>query len=355
MESLEMKNFWPGKRVIVTGHTGFKGSWLVLMLQQLGATVGGISKDIPTTPSMFELCSVAQDLEIDLRIDINNYPEIEKALIDFKPDIVFHMAAQSLVRKSYAQPIETYQTNVMGTLNVLLATLKVEALKVVVNITTDKCYENKELDLGYKESDPLGGYDPYSSSKACAEILSSSLRQSFFSSTDKVLATARAGNVIGGGDWATDRIIPDLIEAKKSQMIIQLRYPQSIRPWQHVLEPLNGYLMLAKKCFEDKSFGEAWNFGPDKNECWPVSKLAEQFTKLIPGHPGVGLNTSTNPHEAHFLRLDCTKAKDKLKWKPKLTTSEAIQLTANWYLDCESNKNLKAVTNEQIRNYLELK
>lgn len=346
------KSFWKGKRVFVTGHTGFKGSWLVMMLKDAGAIVGGFSREVPTNPSVYQSCLISELLEQDDRGDIANFELFNKSLHGFKPEILFHLAAQPLVRLSYKDPFDTYQTNVMGTLSVLMAANECASLKTIVNITTDKCYENKEWSWGYRENDPVGGHDPYSSSKACAEILSASIRNSFLSKSGKYLATARAGNVIGGGDWADDRIIPDFMRAFKKKEKIQIRNPLAIRPWQHVMEPLEGYMTLAEKLHQDESLAEAWNFGPDEKDCKNVDYIISTLKRLIPTHAGIdNIGNANQPHEAHFLKLDCSKAKERLNWHPKFHVEKALQFTADWYTCQFNGEDLRQKSLEQIRAY----
>ena len=346
------KAFWKGKRVFVTGHTGFKGSWLVLMLQDAGAIVGGYSKDIPTTPSMFEACQISQLLEKDDRGDIADHQKFKQSLHSFAPEILFHLAAQSLVRLSYKDPFETYHTNVMGTLSVLMAANECSSLSTIINITTDKCYENKEWSWGYREIDPVGGHDPYSSSKACAEILSSSIRDSFLSKNNKRMATARAGNVIGGGDWASDRIVPDFMRAFERKEKIQIRNPFAIRPWQHVMEPLDGYLTLAEHLHADEKFSGAWNFGPEDKDCKTVEFIVTTLHQFMPEHKGVDIqDNSGQPHEAQFLKLDCSKAKSLLKWHPKFDATKALDFTADWYKCFIHGGNIISKSREQIDAY----
>lgn len=350
------KSFWKGKRVFITGHTGFKGSWLVMMLKDAGAVLAGYSREIPTTPSVFETCRVAELVEVDHRGDIADHAKFKSALQSFKPEILFHMAAQPLVRLSYRDPFDTYQTNVMGTLSVLMAANECESLKTIVNITTDKCYENKEWHWGYRETDPVGGHDPYSSSKACAEILSASMRDSFLSKSGKRMATARAGNVIGGGDWAEDRIIPDFFRAYQEKEKLSIRSPHAIRPWQHVMEPLDGYMTLAEKMHLDEKFVGAWNFGPEEKDCRNVDFITSTLSRLVPDHQGIEVVGNTNqPHEATFLKLDCSKSKALLKWHPKFDVEKALQFTAEWYRAQFKAEDLRAKSLEQIHAYLDTK
>ncbi len=347
-----MDSFWKGKRVFVTGHTGFKGSWLVMMLKDAGAIVGGYSREIPTNPSAFVSCEIAGLMEQDDRGNICDFEKFKKSLHTFKPEILFHMAAQPLVRLSYKDPFETYQTNVMGTLSVLMAANECESLTTIVNVTTDKCYENKEWQWGYREIDRLGGHDPYSSSKACAEILSQSIRDSFLAKSGKRMATARAGNVIGGGDWAEDRIIPDFMRAFESKKKLEIRNPHATRPWQHVMEPLSGYMTLAKKLHEEERFVGAWNFGPYDRDCKNVEFIVTTLKEFIPEHLGHSLvGNAGQPHEANFLKLDCSKAHSELAWHPRLDVKEALSFTAGWYQTYFEGKNLQAKSLEQIHAF----
>ncbi len=346
------KNFWSGKRVLVTGHTGFKGSWLVMMLSHLGARVNGYSLSIPTTPSVFELCEISKFVEKDIRGDVRDLEEVKKCFKTTEPEIVFHMAAQPLVRLSYSDPFSTYSTNVMGTLNVLMSAADTESVQSVVNITTDKCYENKEWSRGYIEEDHLGGYDPYSSSKACAEILSSSIRRSFFNKKSKNLATVRAGNVIGGGDWAAGRIIPDFMRGYQSSSKLEVRNPAATRPWQHVMEPLRGYIMLAEQLSTNQKLSDSWNFGPVEGDCRSVQYLVNYLLKELPHHPGVVMSSAEHPHEANLLKLDCSKAKAGLGWYPKMNLEQALSLTVRWYEAFFKNENVLNLSLSQIESYL---
>jgi CDP-glucose 4,6-dehydratase len=318
---------YKNKRVLVTGHTGFKGSWLVQWLKLLGASVAGYSLEPDTVPSHYSLL----ELDIESQIgDINHFEDLNSFIRRFQPEIVFHLAAQPLVLESYNNPQYTYQTNVMGTLNVLESCRIYNCVKSIVVVTTDKVYENNEWHWAYRENDRLGGFDPYSSSKACVEILCNSYRNSFFNNSGLLLATARAGNVIGGGDWAAYRLIPDIIKTMYADEKLQIRNPESIRPWQHVLEPLSGYLLLGKELIERKTeFADSWNFGPEHQNCVSVSKLIELIKKN-----GGDLNLEIIPgkqHEAAFLKLDCAKATQLLKWKPIWDISQTIDITVQWY------------------------
>tara|TARA_B110000014_G_scaffold260633_1_gene250761 strand:+ start:1147 stop:2211 length:1065 start_codon:yes stop_codon:yes gene_type:complete len=349
-------NFWKNKKVLLTGHTGFKGSWLSLWLQKLQVDLVGFSKSIPTQPSLFELADVGKNMTSIMK-DIRNIQDVSDTVKEHKPDIVIHMAAQSLVQKSYEDPLETFSTNIMGTINVLEALRKTSEKCVVINVTSDKCYENQELARGYNENDPMGGFDPYSSSKGCAELITSSFRNSFFTNSnlekpDISLASVRAGNVIGGGDWAENRIVPDIIKGIIHKKTIKIRNPDAVRPWQYVLEPLRGYLELAEKLWKDKSeYAESWNFGPDDDDIKPVSWIVKEITNMWNSNVEVDYNTSNLKHETNFLKLDCSKAKSKLKWTPKIKLEQGLQLTVDWYKQYEQKKELKEFTENQIEEY----
>ena len=331
-------NFYCGKRVLVTGHTGFKGSWLSIWLHELGAEVVGVSQDPFTNRDNYVLSGIGNKMMADLRSDICDGQKMKEIFQKYQPEIVFHLAAQPLVRYSYEQPVETYEANVMGTIHVMEAIRATSSVKVGVMITTDKCYDNKEQMRGYKEDDPFGGYDPYSSSKGACEIAIQSWRRSFFNPEDYgkkhhvSLASVRAGNVIGGGDWALDRIIPDCIKALEQDKVIDIRSPKAIRPWEHVLEPLSGYMLLAKKQWEHPTeFCEGWNFGPESES---VSTVWEVATELIKNYGKGELKDSSDPnavHEAKLLMLDITKAKTKLGWKPRMNMQQCMELVAEWY------------------------
>jgi CDP-glucose 4,6-dehydratase len=352
-------SFWNGKKVFVTGHTGFKGSWLSLWLQQLGAQVSGYALQPPTNPSLFEVARVEQGMKSVIG-DIRDGNMLVSAMKHAAPDIVIHMAAQPLVRRSYVDPIETYSTNVMGTVNLLEAVRQTPCVRAVVNVTTDKCYENNEWIWGYRENEPMGGFDPYSSSKGCAELITAAYRNSFFNTTKyaehKVaLATARAGNVIGGGDWAQDRLIPDILRAIESGQSVNIRNPHATRPWQHVLEPLSGYLVLAERLYiNGPTFAEAFNFGPSEEEAKPVQWIVEQITQIWGGGANWHLDEGAHPHEAHYLRLDCSKARAKLNWQPSWKLGQALQAIIVWHkAHCEINakNDMRALCLKQIDDY----
>ena len=323
---------YKNKKVFITGHTGFKGSWLTIWLTQLGAKVCGYSLEPNTKPSMFNELNISGKIEKSVIGDILDTEKLEKTMREFKPDIIFHLAAQPLVRLSYSEPVLTYQTNVIGTLNVLEAARKTPSVKAFVNVTTDKCYENKEVKRGYKEDDPMGGYDMYSSSKGCVEIMSSSYRRSFLQKENTyAMATARAGNVIGGGDWALDRLIPDCIRGINKGIDIEIRNPIAVRPWQHVLEPLSGYLLLGEKLLTDgKKYADGFNFGPNEESILTVAEVAKQLTEIY-GKGKVVIGEKSPLHEAGLLMLNIEKAKKVLGWQPAYTANEALQKTVDWY------------------------
>jgi CDP-glucose 4,6-dehydratase len=357
MEGMEMnRTFWEGKKVLITGHTGFKGSWLSLWLQSLGANVVGYALPPPTQPSLFEIANVADGMTSIIG-DVRDLEHLRSVIADHRPEILFHLAAQPLVRYSYENPVETYTTNVIGTVNVLEAVRQVGGTQVVINVTSDKCYENKEWVWGYRENEPMGGHDPYSSSKGCAELVTSAYRKSYFSDKDDArhrvaVASVRAGNVIGGGDWAKDRLVPDIMKAMMAEKPVIIRYPRAIRPWQHVLEPLNGYLRLAEQLWQDgPNFVGGWNFGPNDEDAQPVSWIVERLTKLWGENARWELDMAKHPHEAHYLKLDCSKARSLLQWSPKLSLSSALQWIVEWYQSYQQNKDMHHLTETQIVRY----
>ena len=353
MEDLGIReDFWRNKRVLLTGHTGFKGSWLSLWLQHLQAQVVGLSLAPPTSLNLFELASVADEM-VHLIGDIRNAELVDEVVKTYSPDIIIHMAAQSLVRPAYEDPLLTYQTNVMGTLHVLEAARQSDSVKAVVNVTSDKCYATHLGNYTFHEIDPLGGDDPYSSSKGAAEILTHSYYHSFFKFQHKGLASARAGNVIGGGDWALDRLIPDMMRSLISQATLEIRYPQAVRPWQHVLEPLCGYLLLAEKLYENPSkYSEGWNFGPDESDSKTVQWIVEQCTSYL-GEEWQFKMAEVSPewHEAACLRLNSEKARRHLQWQPHWNINAALLKTIEWYQFYQRKKDMKVVTLEQIKSY----
>jgi len=353
MESLVIsQKFWKNRTVLLTGHTGFKGGWLALWLKQLGANVVGYALEPSVNTSLFENVQVIKALQQNNLADIRDVDSLNKVMQDCKPEIVIHLAAQPLVRDSYDDPLNTYSTNVMGTVNLFEAIRNVSTVKAVLNITTDKCYENKEWLWGYRENEAMGGFDPYSSSKACSELVSSAYRQSFFQQQGIALATARAGNVIGGGDWGKDRIVPDAIRAFIENRPLLIRNPMAIRPWQHVLDALSGYLMLCQQLIQhpDK-FAEAWNFGPNEDDVQPVSKLADIMVDSWGDKADWVGDKGEHPHESQSLRLDCSKAKTQLKWKPVWNLERALDETVNWYKAWHNKEDMHQFTLDQIRAY----
>jgi len=359
MTGMNSFNIWQGKRVFLTGHTGFKGGWLALWLASKGAIVRGYALDPCTEPNLFTEAKIGSVIE-DIRGDIRDGSKLEPALKDFAPEVVFHMAAQPLVRYSYEDPIGTYETNVIGTARVLDAIRRTPSVRAVVSVTTDKCYENKEWLWGYRETDPLGGYDPYSSSKACAEIVSAAYRQSFFP-VDKLaehkcaVATGRAGNVIGGGDWSLDRLIPDLVRGFLAGEPVLIRRPQSIRPWQHVLEPLAGYIALAEKLLtHDPSFATAYNFGPSDDDAQPVGWIVEKMVGFWGDNASWKLDADPGVHEAGYLKLDASRARSTLGWAPKLRLENTLEWLVDWYKTWQSGTDMHQFTLDQISAYEKL-
>jgi CDP-glucose 4,6-dehydratase len=343
--------FWQGKRVLLTGHTGFKGSWLSLWLQSLGARVRGVALAPPTRPALFQVADVAEGME-SCEADIRDYAALQGLVGTFQPEIIIHMAAQPLVRLSYHSPVETYATNVMGTVHVLEAARLAGSVRAIVNVTTDKCYENREWVWPYRENECMGGHDPYSSSKGCAELVSDAYRRSFLSRMGIAIATARAGNVIGGGDWADDRLVPDILRALEKHQPALIRNPQSVRPWQHVLEPLSGYLILAQHLFEQgQAYAEGWNFGPRDEDARPVRWIAD---RLCAGW-GRGASwlpqSGDHPHEANFLRLDISKARQHLRWWPRWPLEAALSHVIQWHQAWLEGRAMRAVCLGQIAQY----
>jgi CDP-glucose 4,6-dehydratase len=348
--------FFRGKKVFLTGHTGFKGSWLSLWLQQLGAEVTGYALQPPTNPSLFEVANVAQGMTSIIG-DIRDAEALNKAMRDAAPDIVIHMAAQPLVRYSYVNPVETYSTNVMGTVHLLEAVRQTPSVRAVVNVTSDKCYDNKEWVWGYRENEAMGGFDPYSNSKGCAELVTSAYRNSFFNPEKYedhrvALASGRAGNVIGGGDWADDRLIPDILRAISDNKPVVIRSPHAIRPWQHVLEPLSGYLLLAEKLYtQGVAYAEGWNFGPADEDAKPVQWIVEQLTQQWGAGASWQLDGGEHPHEAHYLKLDCSKAKMRLDWQPRWHLGHTLEMIVAWQQAWLAKQDMRSFTLKQIEQY----
>ncbi len=350
--------FWQGKRIFLTGHTGFKGSWLALWLQLLGAEVTGFALEPPTDPSLFVVGRVGAGMRSVIG-DVRDLGLLQKSMQDANPEIVIHMAAQPLVRYSYANPVDTYTTNVIGSVHVLEAVRNIIGVKAVINVTSDKCYENNEWLWGYRENEAIGGYDPYSNSKGCAELVTAAYRSSFFNSAEYskhgvAIASARAGNVIGGGDWAADRLIPDFIRAALADETVFIRSPDAIRPWQHVLEPLSGYLVLAEKLYtQGEQFAEAWNFGPNDSDAKSVKWIVDQLVANWGDKASFKLEDTVVPgiHEAHFLRLDCSKARMNLGWKPQWGATETIKRTCAWYRAYYEGQDIRSFTLDEIKEY----
>ncbi len=346
-------NFWYGKSVFVTGHTGIKGAWLAMLLAELGAMVHGYSLAPPTDPNLFSVAMVDSQLASHTLGDLGDLPCLSAAMTAAQPQIVIHMAAQALVRNSYLDPVTTYASNVMGTVHLLEAVRKTSSVAAVLNITSDKCYENKEWLWGYRENDPMGGHDPYSSSKGCAELVSKAYFRSFLQESGVALGTARAGNVIGGGDWAKDRIVPDAIRAFMAGEPLVIRNPAAVRPWQHVLEPLAGYLMLCQHLFSDgDSYSGAWNFGPAEESAQPVSFLADIMVAQWGDGAHWQLDSNSHPHEAVTLKLDCSKVKSRLGWSPLWSLEYSLVETLRWYKAWQAKEDMAALSLEQIRAYL---
>ena len=343
--------FWKGKRVLVTGHTGFKGSWLAFWLKLRGADVCGYSLEPETDPNLFT--SLGLDTLIESKIgDVRSLDSIERTFRHFEPEIVFHLAAQSLVRRSYREPVETYSTNLIGTVNLLEAARKTGLSKAIVFVTTDKVYENEESELGYSETDRLGGFDPYSNSKACAEMAIAAYRNSFFSDGKTLIASARAGNVVGGGDWSEDRLLPDVFRSLIFDRRLLIRSPDSTRPWQHALEPLFGYMLLAESLFEGKAeFAGPWNFGPNENTAGTVRAVLEEIQKNWDRNLEWTIVNGDHLHETRILRLDSSRARSQLKWSPTLTFSESLAITTQWYQGFRNNEDLVKLTRDQIDEY----
>lgn len=344
-------NFWSGRKVFLTGHTGFKGGWIALWLTSLGAKVYGYSLAAPTSPNFFSETKLEHLIEYSYIGDIRDLETLSKSMRSSRPSIIIHMAAQSLVRNSYTNPVDTFSTNLIGTVNLLESVRQISTVEAVVNITTDKCYENKEWVWSYRENDQLGGHDPYSSSKACAEIATAAYCKSFLADSGINVASVRAGNVIGGGDWADDRLIPDCLRAIEANKMLLVRSPKAIRPWQHVLEPLSGYLLLAENLVNSGfEFAEAWNFGPNDSDAKPVSWIIDRLCQKF---NGLRWKTVPEPHmhESSLLKLDSSKAKNKLGWSPRWTLDAALDETIEWYLAWKEGQSMKEISLKQIGLY----
>jgi CDP-glucose 4,6-dehydratase len=343
--------FWRGKRVFLTGHTGFKGGWLSLWLQSLGAEVHGYSLSPPTTPNLYTVAGVGAGMASTIA-DVRDMAALQAAVTAFAPEIVIHLAAQPLVRLSYAEPVLTYATNVMGTVHLLEAVRQTPGVKAVVNVTTDKCYENREWVWGYREDEPMGGHDPYSNSKGCSELVTSAYRRSFFQAGGPALASGRAGNVIGGGDWAADRLIPDILRAFERDEAVVIRNPMATRPWQHVLEPLSGYLVLAQRLVQDgQSCAEAFNFGPQDEDARPVQWIVERMARRWGPQARWKLDPTEQPHEANYLKLDIGKGKARLGWQPRWRLARALDHIVTWHRAWLDNADMRALCLQQIADY----
>lgn len=357
ISSTAMASFWQGKSVFLTGHTGFKGAWLAIWLHAMGARVTGYAIDPPTEPNLYNVARVGE-ITSSIIGDVRDSKQLQQAVDAAEPEIIIHLAAQSLVRESYKNPVDTYSTNVMGTINLLEASRNCASVRVVLNITTDKCYDNQELDHAFREGEPLGGYDPYSSSKACSEILTAAWRSSYFNPDEYdshrvAIATARAGNVIGGGDWAKDRLIPDCIRALQAGEPISIRNPHATRPWQHVLEPLSGYLLLAQKMYKQGcEYDGAWNFGPSAEDSRPVEWIVKRLCEQWGNGAGYEIDKGAHPHEAHYLKLDCSKANIQLGWHPRWNLEKALTSTLEWFKIVSSTGAVREFCLKQIDDYI---
>jgi CDP-glucose 4,6-dehydratase len=351
--------FWHGKRVLLTGHTGFKGSWLSLWLQSVGVELCGYALQPPTSPSLFDVAQVATGMNSKIG-DIGDLQQIQQIMTNFRPEIVIHMAAQSVVRSSYTDPVSTYNTNVMGTVNLFEAIRQVGGVRAVVNITSDKCYENREWVWGYRENDPLGGYDPYSSSKACAELVTTAYRNSFFHPSEYTthgvaIASARAGNVIGGGDWTPDGLVSDIVKSLLIKQPVVIRNPAATRPWQHVLDALHGYLILAEHLYtQGPEFAQAWNFGPYESDVQPVGWLVDRLLSQWGENASWEQDRGHQPHEAHALSLDCSKARLKLRWEPQLSLDAALAQIIDWTKSYQAGEDMQLVTRASIDRFMNI-
>jgi CDP-glucose 4,6-dehydratase len=343
--------FWRGRRVLITGHTGFKGSWLSLWLASMGAEVTGLSDTVPTDPSLFELARVGGDVR-DERVDVRDFQGVSRVVAQARPEVVLHLAAQPIVRASFTAPRETYEINVMGTVNVFEAVRAAGGVRAIVNVTSDKCYENREWEWAYREDEPMGGHDPYSSSKGASELVTSAWRRSFFADPDGPrLASARAGNVIGGGDWGADRLIPDVMRAAVAGERVEIRNPGATRPWQHVLNPLSGYLVLAQALFEDPAAATAWNFGPVDGEARPVGWIVERLDTLWPGGLRWEHDAGEHPHEARYLKVDSSRARARLGWAPRWGLERTLESIVEWYAALRDGQDVRAVTLAQLEAF----
>ncbi len=358
METLvDAEKFWRGKRVFVTGHTGFKGGWLCLLLKRLGAEVYGYSLEAPSKPSFYEAAGIGKLVSGETS-DVADLDRLDSAFRRFSPQIVLHMAAQSLVRYAYLHPVDTYRTNVMGTVNVLEAVRRSQGVRAVIVVTSDKCYENKEWVWGYRENEAMGGYDPYSNSKGCAELVTSAYTRSYFHPDEYrhhgvAVASVRAGNVIGGGDWAADRLIPDIIRAVSDGRPVRIRHPHAVRPWQHVLEPVSAYLTLAQRLYvEGPTFGGGWNFGPDENDARPVQWIVERLMASWGDGAAWELEQGPQPHEAHYLKLDCSKARTSLDWRPRWSLTQALDRIVEWYKAYQDQRDVLQISLAQLDDFM---
>lgn len=345
------EHFWRDRHVLLTGHTGFKGGWLALWLQSMGSRVYGLSRGVPSEPSLYELARVGQGMTHEIAADVRDFAAVEDAVGKLAPEIIIHMAAQPLVRVSFADPRETFETNVMGTVNVLEAVRASPRAKVVVNVTSDKCYENRGWEWGYREDEPMGGHDPYSSSKGAAELVTAAYRRSFFADNEATrVASARAGNVIGGGDWGQERLVPDLTRALLEEGTLYVRHPGSVRPWQHVINPLSGYLLLAQRLWCTPELAGGWNFGPDEDDARPVAWIVERLRERWSGRPSWEFDRGPHPHEAHYLKLDSSRARVRLGWRPLVSLDTALDSIVAWYEALSAGADMRSVTLGQIEN-----
>jgi CDP-glucose 4,6-dehydratase len=344
--------FWRGRRVLLTGHTGFKGSWLSIWLRSLGAELTGFSVDVPTEPSLYALARLGDTIEW-IQADVRDYDSVRAAVARIRPEVVIHMAAQSLVRRSFVDPRETYETNVMGTVNVLEAVRSAGDVRVVINVTSDKCYENREWEWGYREDEAMGGHDPYSNSKGCAELVTSAYRRSFFHSGQDVtrLASVRAGNVIGGGDWGEDRLVPDVMRAVLAGETLRVRNPTAVRPWQHVLNPLSGYLLLAQLLWDEPALAGGWNFGPSDDDAQPVGWIVEEIAERWAGEVRWEHDAGLHVHEAHWLKVDSSRARTRLGWRPRWNLDGGLDALVEWYAAYAGGADVTPLTLGQIERF----